>query len=488
LDERPNSDSRRSLLRALAALPALILLAACERAPRARLLGAVELGELRVATRQDAVSYRNGPDGMPEGFEHDLLLAFGEYLGVPVRFQLMSTSAAALRAAEQGNVHLAAGGLIRNDERRLHWSSPVRRVDYVLVGRDEGPTLDNETALIGYRIGVREGSVPAREIRGMQRRVPGLRIAFARFGGETELMERVAGGELDLAAADRLAYQVMTNYHPELRIALPLNLRADTAWALAPDTAEELSQAVDAFLAEARGNGLLDRITERYFGHVERLDGQRVAAFLARIRSRLPKYREMFIDAGRTYGLDWRLIAAVAYQESQWDPLATSYTGVRGMMMLTSETAAQLGISNRLDARESIMGGARYLSKLRDELSEDIAEPDRSWMAVAAYNVGMGHLRGAGALARSLAKDQTSWKDMKKVLPLISRPAYAARLRSGLGRGGEAVIMAESVRNYYDILARLEPNGAENPTETPLDASAAGMPAPQGASTSTPPM
>ncbi|MCB1954466.1 MAG: membrane-bound lytic murein transglycosylase MltF [Rhodocyclaceae bacterium] len=460
----------------------------CERAPRATLLDYRELGELRVAIRQDAVAYREGPDGKPEGFEHDLLVALGEHLGVPVKFEIFATSAATLRAVERGNVHLAAASLIPNAERRVRWSRGVRPVDYVLVGSSEGPAINNETELVGHRIGVRKGSVPARALESMQHRVPGIRMVFARIGGETELIERVASGELDFAAADRLSYQVMANYHPELRVAMPLNLKTETAWALAPDTADALAGTIDDFLATAHASGLIDRVSERYFGHVDRLDEQRVAAFLTRIQTRLPQYRDLFIEAGRRYGLDWRLIAAVAYQESQWDPTATSYTGVRGMMMLTYETASRLGIKDRLDPRQSIMGGARYLSLLRDELPEAIPEPDRSWMAVAAYNVGMGHLQGARAIARSLDKDHTSWKDMKAVLPLIARPAYAARLRSGRGRGGEAVIMTESVRNYYEILARFEAGDA--PQESgPPDSVMPGLPGGlQGTSTSTPPM
>ena len=156
----------------------------------------------------------------------------------------------------------------------------------------------------------------------------------------------------------------------------------------------------------------------------------------------------------------------MAYQESQWDPAATSFTGVRGMMMLTSDTADRLGVANRLDARESILGGARYLAMLKDDLPAEVPEPDRSWMAAAAYNLGMGHFNGARAIARSLGKDEHAWYDMKAVLPLLSRPKYAARLKSGPARGGEAVVMAENVRSYHDILLRMEPAHAA-PLSTP---------------------
>jgi membrane-bound lytic murein transglycosylase F len=126
------------------------------------------------------------------------------------------------------------------------------------------------------------------------------------------------------------------------------------------------------------------------------------------------------------------------------------------MMMLTSETADRLGVADRLDARGSILGGARYFSMLRDQLPDEIPEPDRGWMTAAAYNLGMGHMNGARAIARRLGKDDTDWWDMKGVLPLLSRPEYAARLKAGAARGGEAVIMTENIRNYYGILVRLE--------------------------------
>ena len=132
-------------------------------------------------------------------------------------------------------------------------------------------------------------------------------------------------------------------------------------------------------------------------------------------------------------------------------------TSVRGMMMLTEDTADALGVSNRLDPMESIRGGARYLVQLMDQLPPSAADPDRLWLALAAYNLGMGHLNGGRAIALKLKKNPDSWFDMKSVLPLMSQPAYYERLKSGRARGGEAVILVENVRSYYSLLAHLEP-------------------------------
>jgi membrane-bound lytic murein transglycosylase F len=123
---------------------------------------------------------------------------------------------------------------------------------------------------------------------------------------------------------------------------------------------------------------------------------------------------------------------------------------------LTEDTADHLRVSNRLDPKQSIRAGSQYFSDLRDSLPDSVPEPDRSWMAVAAYNLGMGHFNGARHIAQGLQKDTNSWYEMKAVLPLLARPQYYERLKSGKARGGEAVITAENVRMYYAILSRYE--------------------------------
>src|SRR5574338_511883 len=347
-------------------------------------------GELRVATRLDALSYRvDEVSGRANGYEHDLLVALGARLGVPVRFEVYPDALQALDAVVQGKAHLAAAGLSPNERLPLRWSPPLREVDYVVVARDDGRAIPDEGDLAGRIVGVRRGSPPAEALEAIQHRIADLKVLHPKGGSDAHLLEMVAKGDLDLAATDRVQYALAAN--------------------------------------------------------------------LSRIHERLPPFRRHFQDAQALTGIDWRLLAALAYQESKWDPLATSPTGVRGMMMLTADTADRLGVDDRLSARASIIGGARYFALLRDQLPEDVPDPDRNWMAVAAYNLGMGHFNGARQIAASLKRDTRAWLDIKEVLPLLSRPAYAGRLKSGAARGGEAVTTAENVRTYYEILSRFEP-------------------------------
>jgi membrane-bound lytic murein transglycosylase F len=166
----------------------------------------------------------------------------------------------------------------------------------------------------------------------------------------------------------------------------------------------------------------------------------------------LPKYKQTFQAAGKKYDIDWTLLAAQAYQESHWNRYARSPTGVRGIMMLTLNTAREVGVKSRLNPQQSIYGGAKYLANLRARLPEEIAEPDRSWIALAAYNVGMGHIYDARKLAREQDKDPNLWHEFRDVLPLLTQKKYYKDLRYGYARGYEPVRYVRRIRNYHDML------------------------------------
>ncbi len=170
------------------------------------------------------------------------------------------------------------------------------------------------------------------------------------------------------------------------------------------------------------------------------------------IETRLPRYRRLFEDVAQAYEISWTLLAAQAYQESRWDPHAVSPTGVRGIMMLTRKTASSLGIQNRSDPTKSIEGGARYFQSLKKRLPDHIGKADRVWIALAAYNVGMGHIKDAQRLARRMGKNPNSWEDLKTMLPLLARKSYYSTLQYGYARGWEPVQYVKRIRNYHAVL------------------------------------
>ena len=272
-----------------------------------------------------------------------------------------------------------------------------------------------------------------------------------------ELLEEAEAGTLGLLAVDSARFAVALQYAPSLVATLPLSEAQPIAWLFPSGGNDELREKANNFLSHAREDGLLERITDRYLGHIRRLTQGDIINFIESMEQSLPKLRSFFQAAQAETDVDWRLLAALAYQESRWNPLATSPTGVRGVMMLTEDTADRLGVKNRLNPEESILAGARYLAYLRDQIEFRVHEPDRTWMALAAYNLGLGHFNMGRTLAEQISADSTSWFEMKRVLPLLAQAKYYKKLKSSRARGGEAVIMTENIRSYYDILRRQFP-------------------------------
>ena len=194
------------------------------------------------------------------------------------------------------------------------------------------------------------------------------------------------------------------------------------------------------------------RSSTRTTASTDRFDYIQARVFIEHIETRLPQYRHWFREAAAEIGVDWRLLAAVGYQESHWDPAATSPTGVRGLMMLTEETARSLNVADRLDPRASIFGGARYFVWIRNQIPARILEPDRTWFTLAAYNVGMGHLEDARILTQMHGKNPDSWNDVREHLPLLTQAKWYSRVKRGYARGWEPVRYVENIRGYMDIL------------------------------------
>ncbi|MDP2196168.1 MAG: membrane-bound lytic murein transglycosylase MltF [Rhodocyclaceae bacterium] len=418
---------------------------------------------LVVGLPADPVFQRAVPpsEGM-DGFSRNLSEAFAESLGVELRYVVAPNYPALLKMVRSGKVHLAvavptlaAAEPAAGSDPQLSYSPPLLETRQLIVQHASALRVDSPAKLAGREIAVPAGAMQARVIRAMNIDPPPVIIERADIN-ELELLGGVARRHHELVASTELHFAVASNYYPDLAIAFELPEKLSYVWAISSASPTLLDYAT-RFIESARQDGTLRRLNDRYFGHIRRMEARDSEVFLEHVRSRLPAFRQEFHAAQERTGIDWRLLAALAYQESKWDPLATSPTGVRGMMMLTEDTADRLKVTNRLDASQSIQAGARYLAMLRDELPAGIDHPDRLWFALAAYNLGMGHMNGARAFAPGLKRNPDDWYDMKQVLPLMARPEYYTRLKSGRARGGEAVILVENVRNYFDVLSRFEP-------------------------------
>lgn len=466
--------------------------------------------ELVVGTRATPTSFmqekttdENGKAVILEsGFDHDLVMAFAKSLGKKVRFVVVDSEQALHQLLERGDVHMAAAWLSRrfveaptsrnltgsDDEQGaqaslLRASKPYARESLVVVQASDRLPLGDKAQLHGKTVHAIQANSHELWLAPLRQKKIQIQLESHDTWNELDLLKAVAEQRIELAVVPRSSFRIGLNYYQGIESTLTLGDDDELVWAFPKRAGDLLVQQANHFLAAAEKDGTLRQLKDRYFGAIDRLQEADRSGFLARIKTRLPQYLPQFKRAQAMTGYDWRLLAALAYQESKWENAATSPTGVRGLMMLTGDTADRLGVRNRLDPYESIMGGARYLDMLRDELPASIPEPDRTWMAIASYNVGPAQIMQARKLAKSSGLNPDSWVDIKKTLPQLRQTKSGVKIR-----GGEAVVTAENVRMYFAILSRIYPasNGFAQGFSLSAPTRTYGISAPGGNQPSTP--
>ncbi len=415
------------------------------------------LGELIVIVPPEDMETENA-------FETRLVELFAQQLQVKAKLVPLPIDQA-LPALVAHRAHFATSARSTNDY-ALHFSKPYQSLDELVICH--GATPGNIDNLKHRDLVVAAGSPQEIALRAVRHEHGKLRWKSRRGTSAVELLEEVADGKLDCTVANEEQLATARNFYPGLGRALDINSPSEMSWAFANNGDAQLFDEAQQFFTRIKQDNTLRHLLDRYYGYNERLNAINAEAFITMTRTVLPRYRRWFMEAGDLTGIDWKLLAALAYQESHWNPNATSYTRVRGIMMLTEKTADRMKVKNRLDAHSSILAGARYLQLLKEQLPLRMNEDDRLWMALAAYNQGMGHLKDARILARQSGLNPDLWSDVKRMMPLLSRPSIYKKTKRGKARGGEAVILVETVRLYYDMLKRLETQNSLSKTfDTP---------------------
>lgn len=408
-------------------------------------------GRLVVLTRLAPTTYYLGTEGQT-GFEYLLTQALAKSLGVEVEYRTYDTVPALLTALRDEKGHLVAAGLVDDGALKegLTASPGYQSVREIMVCRRDIALPKSVKDLAGLKVWVSTGTAAAEALEAHPTDIEGLDIIDAEQPVEM-LLSAVAGGTLDCTTANDLEFKVNNPYYPDLVEAFQLGKTQELSWFFAPGS-DDLAKYVKNWMENYKKSGALSEVARRFFGFLPPFDYVDVRAFRRAANTVLPDYEKAMRDAARESALPWQLIAAVAYQESHWDPDATSPTGVRGIMMLTEDTATHLGVTDRLDPIESIRAGAAYIADLRDRVPDGVPESERLWFALTAYNMGFGHMLDARALAESMGLNKNRWTDVRRALSVMSNPAYASRLKYGSAPGGQALRFVQQVRAYQHIL------------------------------------
>ena len=408
-------------------------------------------GKLIVLSENNANAYYLYREA-PMGFEYELAKAFADYLGVGIEVRIPGWNNL-FESLLAGEGDLIAAGIAITPERQAlcAFSDSYMPVQQQVILNKSNNLIKTIDDLAGYTIHVRQGTAYEKRLRKLQRQ--GLKLTILSHLDITteELIQLVAARQIPVTIANSNIALLNRRYYPDIKIAFPIGEELRLAWAVRKIDINLLAE-INRFLETIKKNGTLGKIYNRYYATVNEFDYVDLKKFHRRLKTRLPEFKDIIEQEAEKYGFDWRLIAAVIYQESHFNPFATSHTGVKGIMQLTELTAAELGVEDRFDPSESIRGGVQYLAKMRGRFSH-IKDPlTRLQFMLASYNIGYGHVRDAQQLARQLGLDETSWQDLKTVLPLLRNKKYYAQTDYGYARGNEAVRYVQRVMLYYDIL------------------------------------
>lgn len=435
----------------MAAALAVALLAGCTQEPSA-LQQVRTRGELRVVTLNLPTCYYLGAQG-PEGLEYALASRFAAQLGVRLKIYAVPNEAAIRSELASGHADIAAAQLTSTP---AWWkvgkaAAPYAQVPQLVVYRrnESQPreTLQLETA----KLAVRAGS-PQEQLLARMKAILAPHLTWVETApSAADPLEDVDSGQARYAIVDARAYSYAHHLYPDIRVGFTLPEKRPVQWIVSRDE-DELVEAVNSFFRVEESSGELAHLMQKESGDASTFHYEELRLLQVSLTQRLPHYRAWFQQAAAQYGLDWRLLAAIGFQESRWEPDAVSPNGAMGVMMLTSNTAQAMGIKDRANARESIFAGARYFAQVRSMVPTHIPEPDRTWFTVAAYNVGFGHMEDARIIAQTLGKNPDSWADVSKELPKLAEPRWYTKAKCGYAQGWQPVEYVGHVRQVMRLL------------------------------------
>jgi membrane-bound lytic murein transglycosylase F len=434
------------------ALCAVVLLSSF--APLPSLIDQIKtLGELRVVTRMGPLAFYTGPNGIPEGPEYELARRFADELGVKLKITPMRSYAEIYSALTTGRAHLAAAGLKvpLQPVADVEFGPAYQHVREHLIYRRGAPRPGSLAEVGNADLEIAAGSSHANVLETARNSLPDLVWVENTNTNSQVMLDGVADGTIDYTIADSAEFGLAHDAHPDLRIAFDFPGSRSIAWAASnrdPGFTHDLSQ----YFARLHMDGELAAIVKRYYGRSEDVEFAAEAGFMRHLQSRLPLYQQWFVEAAEQSSQDWRLLAAMGYQESKWNPSAASSAGAKGLMQLTVETASATQVTDLSDARQSIFGGARYFRQVYEKIPAHVPEPDRTWFALAAYNIGYGHLEDARVLTQKAGRDPDSWQNVREFLPLLEQERWYSQTENGYARGWEPVRYVDNVRSYRDLL------------------------------------
>jgi membrane-bound lytic murein transglycosylase F len=419
----------------------------------------VRRGVLRVITRNNSTSYFIYR-GVQAGFSYELARIWAEELGVRLEMVVPPTGRDLIPWLLQGKGDVILADVSPNTPRAdmVRLTRPYMVTPYVVVTRKgSAPQIDTLDDLARTTVTVSPSSSAIKHMRALSRQTPhSFHVQAALESWETEdLLDQLAAGELSAVVAQKRIVDVEMLFRDDLEIAMHLPEAEHAAGIAVRRQDLGLFRAAEQFRRRHYRGMVFNMLYRKYHQNRRRAERVRSETWRGDVSGALSPWDAAFKDAAAENQIDWRLLVAMAYQESRFRARAESPFGAVGLMQLLPRTAAEMGVTRPFDPLQSIQGGARYLRMLMDRYdTPDITRADAIRFALAAYNVGPGHVDDARLLADQVGKDANVWfGHVETAMHLLSKPRHYRKARFGYCRGEEPVRYVDEIQSRFEAYA-----------------------------------
>lgn len=421
-------------------------------------------GKLVALTEVNSINYFIYK-GEPMGFQFDLLQAYANHLGVTLELLTEADIETSLEMLEKGEVDLLANNLTITTDRleRVSFSLPISQTRQVLVQRKfESSTqiqpVRKLTDLGKKIIYVQKGTAASKRLKNLSDEI-GAEIVVVELKNYDvdQLIELVANGEIDYTVCDEDVARVNAFYFSNVDVETPVSFEQNIAWAVNKKSSEllvNLNEWLDSFSKSAEYRIIRSKYFDNPFW------AKRIVGELTHLRDgRISRFDEGFKGASHKIDWDWRLFAALVYNESKFKHDAESHRGAKGLMQFMPTTAQHFGIDHSTDPHTQIYAGARYLNWLEKRFEDSTITPDqRIKFVLASYNAGIGHVIDARNLARKYGKNPDVWDDNVDYFILNKTKYYQDSIvRHGRLKGVETYRYVNKVFDTYNHYRNIIP-------------------------------
>lgn len=410
-----------------------------------------EQPEIKVLTLRSPLVYATDKTGHRFGVDHDLLENFADHYNLKIKFIPVANELEMMNALRTGLGDVAAGRLPTPYDSKGFLVGPTYEETFLSLFCHKKSKVEHISDLKDKSIGLLSRDNISSLSNRLLQMVPQANVFVETSASPKYLFAQMAQRDLDCVVAENLEGEFFARSYRSIEKIVSVTKPYSLSWLVRPGMTD-LNRLMQAWYQKASRADEIMRVHDRYKLYLSELDRRDVLHFMKRTRRTLPSLEQDFKEAALEHRLPWQLVAAVAYQESQWNNDAVSHTGVRGLMQLTQSTAEHLGVEDRTDPLQSIWGGSKYLRYLLNKTPSYLNYKDRLSLALASYNIGFGHLRDAQKLAEKRGKNPYSWRHLREILPLLEDPSYAKDLEYGLARGRETVDFVDRVTGFYNLM------------------------------------